>query len=97
MPPMGNTKEALLAAMEAYFGTDIKRIDHARKVTEYAEELLEREGGGDYTIAIGASVLHDIGIHQAEKKHGSTMGQYQEKEGPPIAKEILSRLGFDNS
>src|SRR4030042_5389096 len=94
---MGNTKEALLAAMEAYLGTDIKRIDHARKVTEYAEELLEREGGGDYTIAIGASVLHDIGIHQAEKKHGSTMGQYQEKEGPPIAKEILSRLGFDNS
>ena len=86
-------KEALLEAMEDYFNVDTRRINHARKVTEYAEELLPLENG-DYPIIIGASVLHDIGIHQAEKKYGSTAGKYQEKEGPPIACQILTRLKF---
>jgi HD superfamily phosphodiesterase len=89
-------KEALMRAMETYFARDAKRISHARKVTEYAEELLQREEG-DYVIIIGASVLHDIGIHQAEKKYGSTIGKYQEQEGPPIARGILSRLRVEQS
>ncbi len=91
---MNAIKEALTRAMEAYFKGDAKRINHAHRVTEYAEELLKREVG-DYLIVIGASALHDIGIHQAEKKYGSTIGKYQEKEGPPIARRILIRLGFE--
>ncbi len=90
---MNTTKEALMKAMAAYFKTDSRRINHARRVTEYAEELLKREGG-DYPIVIGAAVLHDIGIHQAQKKYGSTAGKHQEKEGPPIARRILAELGF---
>ena len=90
---MSTTKTALLEAMEAYFNGDDKRIKHARSVTAYAEELLRREEG-DYSTVIGASVLHDIGIHQAEKKYGSTAGKFQEKEGPPIARQILTGLGF---
>ncbi len=93
---MDITKAMLIKAMEAYFEGDTKRINHARKVTEYAEELLKREEG-DYPIVIGASVLHDIGIHQAEKKYGSTSGRYQENEGPPIARRILTRLGFEQN
>lgn len=93
---MDATREALIREMEAYFGGDTKRINHAHKVTEYAEELLKREGG-DYSIVIGASVLHDIGIHEAQKKYGSTTGKYQEKEGPPIARGILTGLGFEQS
>ncbi len=88
---MDNTKETLIKAMEDYFAGDTKRIDHARKVTAYAEQLLRPEGG-DYTVVISAAVLHDIGIHQAEKKYGSANGKYQEIEGPPIAREILTRL-----
>ena len=87
------TKEALLKAMEAYFKTDTKRINHALRVTGYAEELLKGEGG-DYTIVIGVSLLHDIGIHAAEEKYGSTLGKYQEIEGPPIARQILTQLDF---
>ena len=90
---MNTSKESLLQAMEAYFQADTRRINHARRVTEYAEELLSREGG-DYLVVIGAAVLHDIGIHQAEKKYGSTAGKYQEKEGPPIACRILTESGF---
>ena len=91
---MNTTKAALIKAMEAYFNGDARRINHALRVTEYAEELLKTEGG-DYSVVIGAAVLHDIGIHQAEKKYGSTIGKYQEKEGPPIARRILTGLGFE--
>ncbi len=91
---MNATKAALIQAMEVYFGKDAKRINHAHRVTGYAEELLKEEGG-DYLIVIAAALLHDIGIHEAEKKYGSTSGKYQEKEGPPIARQILVRLGFE--
>jgi putative nucleotidyltransferase with HDIG domain len=77
--------------MESYFGSDQKRIRHAKKVTEYAEQILAKEGG-DPDIVIAAAVLHDIGIHAAEKKHGSPAGKYQEIEGPPIAEGILRKL-----
>ncbi len=91
---MNTIKETLIRAMEAYFNGDSKRINHTHKVTEYAEELMEQEGG-DYSIVTGAAVLHDIGIHAAEKKYGSTAGKYQEKEGPPIARQILTKLDFE--
>ena len=87
-------KENLTLAMKEYFGDDKKRIDHALKVTELAEKILEGEKEGNPQVVIGAGLLHDIGIHQAEKKYGSAKGSYQEKEGPPIAKEILDKLGW---
>ena len=83
-------KKDLLKAMETYFGSDTKRINHAHRVTGYAEELLQQEGG-DYPIVIDAAVLHDIGIHEAEKKHGSTSGSYQEKEGPPYCQAAINQ------
>lgn len=90
---MEATKPALIQAMEAYFDRDAKRISHAHRVAGYAEKLLKQEGG-DYPIVIAAALLHDIGIHVAERKYGSTSGKYQEKEGPPIARHILSGLRF---
>lgn len=82
---------AVLRAMEAYFGGDARRIEHAHRVTAWARELLRREGG-DPMVIIGAAALHDIGIHEAEHKYGSTSGKYQEIEGPPIARRILTGL-----
>ncbi len=90
---MSDYKQSLLQAMEDYFGKDARRISHARRVTDYAEKLLPEEGG-DRSVVIGAAVLHDIGIHRAEEKYGSSSGKYQELEGPPIAREILARLGY---
>jgi HD superfamily phosphodiesterase len=84
---------ALDKAMVDYNAGDIRRIDHAHKVTTYAKELLEKEGG-DYLIVVAAGLLHDIGIHQAEVKHGSVNSKFQEIEGPPIAREIMARLKF---
>lgn len=78
--------------METYFGPDERRIRHAKKVTGYVEQLLDEET--DYAVCVAAGVLHDIGIHEAERKHGSTAGKYQEMEGPAVARPILERLGF---
>lgn len=86
-------KGKLLKELEEYFGDDKKRLNHAQKVMHFAEELLKREGG-DWHIVMPASILHDIGIKEAEKKYGSSAGHYQEKEGPAIARAILLKLGL---
>lgn len=87
-------KQKLLTELEEYFGDDIKRIEHAKEVLQFAEKLLANEKV-DPNIIIPASILHDVGINIAEEKYGSSAGHYQEKEGPPIAREILSKTGFD--
>ncbi|MDP2942102.1 MAG: HD domain-containing protein [Candidatus Omnitrophota bacterium] len=84
----------LMDALEEYFGDDIKRINHAKKVMYFAEELLKGEEA-DRDIVIPASILHDIGIKNAEQKYGSAAAHYQEIEGPPIARTILFNCGFE--
>jgi len=87
---MKNLKDILIADMKSYFGKDEKRIAHALKVTEFAEEILKEEDC-NRDIVIAAAILHDIGIPESERKYGSNAGHYQEMEGPPIARGILSR------
>ncbi|MFC1703771.1 HD domain-containing protein [Candidatus Omnitrophota bacterium] len=94
MADKGETiKEQLIKELEEYFSNDSKRIAHAKRVMQFAQDLLKEEGG-DWHIVIPASVLHDVGIKIAEEKHGSTAGHHQEKEGPAIAKKILLKAGF---
>jgi HD superfamily phosphodiesterase len=87
-------ERALINEMKRVFGNDGKRIEHALNVTQYAKLLL-KEDAGNPEVVIPASILHDIGIHEAERKHGSSAGPYQEKEGPPIAREIMNNLGIE--
>ena len=84
-------EEKILKRMTEYFGEDKKRIYHAREVLRYAKELLKNEGGSN-AVVISVAILHDIGIKECEMKYNSTNGQLQEKEGPPIAREILESL-----
>ena len=87
---------ALINEMKAVFSKDEKRVRHALRVTQYAKQLLEEEEGKG-EVVIPAAILHDIGIHEAEEKHGSAAGPHQEKEGPPIARNIMKKLGIDES
>lgn len=77
---------------------DCRRINHALKVwalcallgglenlEERAQETLE-----------AAALLHDIGIHEAERLYGSAAGPLQEQLGPPIAREILEKAGMNS-
>ena len=83
--------DSIKTEMKNLFGDDPRRIEHTLKVTGYAEEIRRAEGGSAAVVQ-AAGLLHDIGIPAAERKHGSSAGVYQEMEGPPIAREILTRL-----
>jgi HD superfamily phosphohydrolase YqeK len=85
-------KDRVAIEMKRYFQQDFRRIGHATKVARYAEQIVKEEKG-DVAVALSAAYLHDIGIHEAEKKYQSAGAGYPEKEGPPIAREILSKLG----
>ncbi|HOP41185.1 MAG TPA: HD domain-containing protein [Geobacteraceae bacterium] len=93
---MRDRLEKVGTAMRAYFGPDRRRINHALRVTAYAEEILAREKG-DREVVIAAALLHDIGIREAERKYGSSAGDLQEREGPPVARDIMVSLGFEVS
>jgi predicted HD phosphohydrolase len=85
-------KDRIAIEMKKYFGKDFKRIGHATKVARYAEKIGRIEGG-NMAVILASAYLHDIGIHEAEKKYESTAAKYQETEGPPIARTILEKLG----
>ncbi len=85
-------KDRVAVEMKRYFKTDFKRIGHAMRVARHAETIGRTEGG-NLAVILCAAYLHDIGVHEAERKYQSTAAEYQEKEGPPIAESILKKLG----
>ena len=85
-------KDRVAIEMKHFFKQDFKRIGHATKVARYAEQIA-REEKGDPAIILSAAYLHDIGIKEAGARYQSTEAKYQEELGPPIAREILTRLG----
>lgn len=90
---MNSVCDKLIDEMKEVFGRDTKRIEHALSVLDFAEKIHAAEGG-DALVIKASAILHDIGIHEAERKHGSAAGKYQEIEGPPIATDIMKRCGL---
>lgn len=87
----------LLEAMIEFDKGDPKRIQHFLKVWTFARQIGQMEGldeGIQCTLET-AAIVHDIGIHACEEKYGSTSGSLQEKEGPPLAREMLTGLGYE--
>lgn len=91
-------REVCLACMR-YFDGDAKRIQHFIKVLQYASLIAEGEAlpAGQEEVLQVAAILHDIGIPNSEKKYGCADGRYQQIEGVPVARELLMRLGADQS
>lgn len=90
--------EQAAEAMRRRFGADRKRVCHAMRVLHNVEALavaprqnLELDAATILCARLCA-VLHDIGIQQAERVHGSSAARFQELEGPPIARKILTQL-----
>lgn len=76
---------------------DVQRIQHFLKVYEFAcligtgEEISERMM---HILSI-AAITHDIGIKPSEEKYGDCTGEHQEQEGPAPAREMLTKLGYE--
>ncbi len=92
---MDKLTQTALAAIE-YDSGDIHRIEHFIKVHGYAEIIGKSEGLDEKTQEIleATAYLHDIGIKISEEKYNSSSGYYQQIEGPPIAKELLTKIGY---
>jgi len=85
-------KDRVAIEMKRNFKQDFKRIGHATRVARYAEKI-GKEERGNLAVILTVAYLHDIGIKEAERKYQSAAAKYQEEEGPPVAKEILTKLG----
>lgn len=96
VPAVDELRAKTIEAMRAVFGCDDRRIEHALKVLSFAEEILDKEPGSR-EVVVAAAILHDIGIHHAERKYGSAAGKYQEIEGPPIARRIMETLEYSGA
>ena len=84
-----------MRAMIKYDCGDVPRIQHFVKVHNFAATIGVAESLDDETLFVleAASILHDIGIHPAEAKYGSSMGKYQEELGPDEARKVLAEVG----
>ncbi|MBC8571167.1 HD domain-containing protein [Zongyangia hominis] len=89
----------IIKQMADYDKGSPKHINHFLKVFSYARTIGILEGLDKKNMLIleTAAVLHDIGINVSKEKYDSSAGHYQELEGPPIAKEMLKKLGASDS
>jgi len=88
---------SIMGDMIRYFGNDVRRINHALKVYDFAcliahESRVDNEKRQIIEIA---ALLHDIGIKEAERKYHSSASRYQEQEGPAVARAILEPYHLD--
>ncbi|MDF2610908.1 MAG: phosphohydrolase [Lachnospiraceae bacterium] len=86
----------VMKAMFLYYSGDPRRIQHFIKVHSYAKIIGEMEQLDNNTQEMleVTAVIHDIGIKVSEEKYNSSAGNYQQIEGPAVAKKMLTELGY---
>lgn len=88
--------DRLVMAMIEYDKGDPKRIHHFLKVHDFARLIGLAEGLDERTMLRleAAAYVHDIGIHEGERRFGRNDGKIQEDLGPAEAEPLLRELGF---
>ena len=91
------TLEPLILKMISYDHGSPERIQHFLKVHSFAKTIAVLEHLDEKTLFIteAAAIVHDIGIRLCLEKYGDGNGKLQEKEGPALAEQMLSELGFE--
>lgn len=86
----------LCEAMIEYDKGDPKRIHHFLKVHAFARLIGEEEKLPAHTLFVleAAAYVHDIGIHEGERRFGRNDGQIQQELGPDEARPMLEKLAF---
>ena len=90
------TLEPLILKMISYDHGSPERIQHFLKVHSFAKTIAVSEQLDEKTLFIteAAAIVHDIGIQPSLEKYQSSGGNFQEIEGPPVARGLLERLSF---
>lgn len=90
------SNEELILAMCRYEAGCPKRVQHFMKVYAFSQTIGRKEqiSAAVQQVLETAAIVHDIGIRPSEKKYGSGAGHYQELEGPPAARKLLSDLHY---
>lgn len=89
----------LINEMINYYAGDIPRVNHLLKVYAFGKAIGNGENLDEktqYSLDL-ATVIHDIGVKTSEEKYGSTAGKYQEVFGAVQSKEMLQKLGVEES
>lgn len=88
--------DRLAMAMIEYDKGDPKRIHHFLKVHDFARLIGLAEELDERTMLRleAAAYVHDIGIHEGERRFGRNDGKIQEDLGPAEAEPMLRALGF---
>lgn len=93
------SQDQVIAAMKDVFRDAPFGVEHTLAVLRDAEAIMDGEGieGAERHLISTTVIMHDIGVLEATRKHGSSEAQYQEVEGAIIARQILSKLEFEPS
>ena len=94
---MKEKTSTIINEMIHYYSKDTRRVNHFLKVFSFAKSIgeLEKLNEESQDILEVAAIMHDIGIKVSEEKYNSSAGNYQEIEGPPVARKMLSKFKFD--
>lgn len=88
----------LYQEMVSYFTGDPRRCQHFIKVAGLCRYLALAEGADSALVSLveAAGLVHDCGIKVCEAKYGKGHcgGKQQEEEGPAVAREMLTALGY---
>jgi HD superfamily phosphodiesterase len=87
-------KGKIIKLLTDFFENDYRRIQHAVDVLHYAENIMQKADEYDRDVVIAAALLHDVGIKPSETELGYNNGKTQEQYGPPVVRELLTRIGF---
>ena len=68
---------------------------NAEKISAVCQAMIDYYSGDPKRIQHFVKVHAFVGIKNAEIKYQSSMGKYQEKEGPSEAKKLLEALNID--
>lgn len=89
-------KSKVIDEMKKVFHEVPYGVEHTLRVLSYAEEIMAGENLAESQREIIAivAILHDIGAIEAQRRYGSMEAQYQEQEGPAVARGILEAIGY---
>lgn len=78
------------------YDPDGPNIHHLMAVHGYSRMIAQMENVDEHTLLITelSAYLHDIGVKISKEKYGNSQPQYQEEEGPIIARELLAPLNL---